>query len=134
VVAGASVRGLIIRWITTAFALWLTSLIVKGIDFSGIAPLFVAAVVLGIFNAILRPLVLVVTLPINLLTLGLFTFVINGAMLKLTSEVVRGFSITGFWSAVIGALLLSAFSFMLNLFVNDEGRLQYLYVERIDHI
>jgi putative membrane protein len=114
--------------------LWLTSFIVKGIDFSGIAPLFVAAVVLGIFNAILRPLVLVVTLPINLLTLGLFTFVINGAMLKLTSEVVRGFSVTGFWSAVIGALLLSAFSFMLNLFVNDAGRLQYLYVERIDHI
>jgi putative membrane protein len=82
----------------------------------------------------LRPLVLVVTLPINLLTLGLFTFIINGAMLKLTSEVVRGFSVTGFWSAVIGALLLSAFSFMLNLFVNDAGRVQYLYVERIDHI
>ena len=133
-VAGASVRGLIIRWVTTAFALWLTSLIVKGIDCSGIAPLFVAAVVLGIFNAILRPLVLVVTFPINLLTLGLFTFVINGAMLKLTSEVVRGFSVAGFWPAVIGALLLSAFSFMLNLFVNDAGRVQYLYVERIDHI
>ena len=133
-VPGASVRGLIIRWITTAFALWLTSLIVKGIDFSGIAPLFVAAVVLGIFNAILRPLVLVVTFPINLLTLGLFTFVINGAMLKLTSEVVRGFSVAGFWPAVIGALLLSAFSFTLNLFVNDAGHVQYLYVERIDHI
>jgi putative membrane protein len=128
------VRGLIIRWVTTAFALWLTSFIVKGIDINGIAPLFVAAVVLGIFNAILRPLVLVVTFPVNLLTLGLFTFVINGAMLKLTSEVVRGFSVTGFWSAVIGALLLSAFSFMLNLFVNDAGRVQYLYVERIDHI
>jgi putative membrane protein len=128
------VRGLIIRWVTTAFALWLTSLIVKGIDINGIAPLFVAAVVLGIFNAILRPLVLVVTFPVNLLTLGLFTFVINGAMLKLTSEVVRGFSVTGFWSAVIGALLLSAFSFMLNLFVNDAGHVQYLYVERIDRI
>ena len=58
-------RGLIIRWVTTAFALWLTSLIVKGIDFSAIAPLFVAAVVLGIFNTILRPLVLVVTFPVD---------------------------------------------------------------------
>ena len=127
-------RGLVIRWITTALALWLTSLIVKGIEFEGVTSLFFAAVVLGIFNAILRPLVLVVTFPINLLTLGLFTLVINGAILKLTSDVVRGFSVTGFWPAVVGALLLSAISFALNLFVNDAGRVQYLYVERIDHI
>jgi putative membrane protein len=125
-------RGLIIRWVTTAFALWATSLMVTGIEVHGLAPLFFAAVVLGIFNAILRPLVLVLTFPINLLTLGLFTFVINGAMLKLTSEVVRGFSVTGFWPAVVGALLLSAFSFAINLFISDTGRIQYLYVERID--
>jgi putative membrane protein len=127
------VRGLIIRWVTTALALWLTSFIVKGIAIEGLGSLFFAAVVLGIFNAVLRPLVLLITFPINLVTLGLFTLVINGAMLKLTSEVVRGFSVTGFWSAVIGALLLSAISFALNLFINDAGRVQYLYVERIDH-
>jgi putative membrane protein len=127
-------RGLIIRWITTAVALWLTSLIVKGIEVERLASLFVAAVVLGIFNAILRPLVLLITFPINLLTLGLFTFVVNGAMLKLTSDVVRGFSVTGFWSAVIGALLLSGFSFAINLFISDTGRIQYLYVERIDRL
>ncbi len=125
-------RGLVIRWITTAFALWLTSLIVNGIEVDGILPLFFAAVVFGVFNAILRPLVLVITFPINLLTLGLFTFVINGAMLKLTGEVVRGFSVHGFWSAVIGALLLSAISFALSLFISDTGRVEYLYVERID--
>lgn len=127
-------RGLVIRWVTTAVALWLTSLIVKGIVIEGVAPLFFAAVVLGIFNAVLRPLVLVITLPINLVTLGLFTFVINGAMLKLTSEVVRGFSVHGFWPAVIGALLLSAISFALNLFISDTGHVEYLYVERIDRI
>jgi putative membrane protein len=127
------VRGLIIRWVTTALALWLTSFIVKGIAIEGIGSLFFAAVVLGIFNAVLRPLVLLITFPINLVTLGLFTLVINGAMLKLTSEVVRGFSVTGFWSAVIGAVLLSAISFALNLFVNDAGRVQYLYLERVDH-
>jgi putative membrane protein len=127
-------RGLLIRWFTTAFALWLTSLMVTGIRADGIASLFVAAVVLGIFNAILRPLVLVITFPINLLTLGLFTLVINGAMLKLTSDVVRGFTVTGFWSAVIGAVLLSAFSFALNLFISDTGRVQYLYVERLDRV
>ena len=123
-------RGLVIRWATTAVALWITSLLVKGITIDGVLPLFFAAVVLGIFNAILRPLMLVITLPINLLTLGLFTFIINGAMLKLTAEVVRGVSIDGFLSAVIGALLLSVISFFLSLFVNDAGHIQYVYVER----
>jgi putative membrane protein len=128
------VRGLIIRWVTTAFALWLTSLIVQGIVIEGVASLFFAAVVFGIFNAILRPLVLVLTLPINIVTLGLFTFVINGAMLKLTGDVVRGFSVHGFWSAVIGAVLMSAISFALNLFISDAGHIEYLYVERTDRI
>ena len=123
-------RGLVIRWVITAASLWLTSLIVRGMEFEGISALFFAAVVLGIFNAALRPLVLVITFPINLLTLGFFTLVINGAMLKLTSDVVRGFALHGFWSAVIGALLLSAFSFAINLFISDSGRVQYLYVER----
>lgn len=127
-------RGLVIRWVTTAVALWLTSLIVRGITIDGVLPLFFAAVVLGIFNAILRPLMLVITFPINLLTLGLFTFIINGAMLKLTADVVRGFSVEGFWPAVVGALLLSAISFALSLFVSDAGRIQYLYVERSDRI
>jgi putative membrane protein len=127
-------RGLIIRWVTTAFALWLTSLIVSGIEVQGFMPLFFAAVVLGIFNAFLRPLVLLITLPINLLTLGLFTLVINGAMLTLTGDVVRGFAVHGFWPAVFGALLLSVISFALNLFISDAGHVEYLYVERIDRL
>jgi putative membrane protein len=126
--------GLLIRWVTTAFALWLTSLIVKGIEVDGIGPLFFAAVVFGIFNAILRPLVLIITLPINLVTLGLFTFVINGLMLKLTSDVVRGFAVHGFWSAVIGALLLSVISFLLSLFISDTGRIEYIQLRRIDRL
>jgi putative membrane protein len=128
------VRGLVIRWVTTACALWVTSLIVGGIQIDGVRPLLFAAVVLGIFNAVLRPLVLFVTFPINLLTLGLFTLVINGAMLKLTADVVRGFSVQGFWAAVFGALLLSAISFALNLFISDTGRIEYLYVERIERM
>lgn len=127
-------RGLIIRWVTTALALWLTSLIVPGIVIESVTSLFFAAVVFGIFNAILRPLVLVLTLPINIVTLGLFTFVINGAMLKLTADVVRGFSVHGFWSAVFGALLLSVISFLLNLFISDSGHVEYLYLERVDGI
>jgi len=123
-----------IRWVTTAVGLWLTSAIVKGIEFDGVASLFVAAAVLGIFNAVLRPLVLLITFPINLLTLGLFTLIVNGAMLKLTADVVRGFSIAGFWAAVGGALLLSVISFALNLFISDSGRVEYLYVARVDRL
>src|SRR5215831_16244104 len=127
-------RGLLIRWFTTAVALWLTSLVVNGIVIDGLLPLFFAAVVLGIFNALLRPLVLIVTFPINLLTLGLFTFVINGLMLKLTGDVVRGFAVHGFWSAVIGALLLSLISFALNLFISDSGRIEYIELQRLDRM
>ena len=123
-------NGLLIRWCITAFALWLTSQLISGIYASGIAPLFFAAVVLGLLNALVRPLVLLLTLPINILTLGLFTFVINGFMLKLTGSLVPGFQVRGFWAAVFGALLLSLFSFMINVFINDSGRIEYIYVER----
>ena len=123
-------HGLLIRWVLNAFALWLTSLLIRGIHIEGAASLFFAALVLGVLNAILRPLLLILTLPINLLTLGLFTLVINGAMLKLTASVVRGFSVDGFWSAVLGALLLSLISFALNLYIADSGRIEYVYLER----
>ncbi len=125
-------RGLVLRWVVTAFALWLTSLLIRGIEIHGVGAVFIAALVLGILNAFLRPLVLFLTFPINLLSLGLFTFVINGFMLWLTSQVVRGFAVHGFWSAVIGALLLSLISFALNVFVSDSGRIEYIYVERTE--
>jgi len=125
-------RGLVLRWVVTAFALWLTSQVISGIELRGLGSVFIAALVLGILNAFLRPLVLFLTFPINLLSLGLFTFLINGFMLWLTSEVVRGFAVHGFWSAVIGAFLLSLISFALNVFVSDSGRIEYIYVERLE--
>jgi putative membrane protein len=125
-------QGLLIRWVLNAFALWLVDQLVGGIHIDGAAPLFFAALVLGVLNAILRPLLLLVTLPINLLTLGLFTLVINGAMLRLAAAAVRGFTIAGFGSAVLGAVLLSIISFCLNVFVADSGRIQYIYIDRTD--
>ena len=122
--------GVLFRWLINAFALWLTSNIIDGIRIEGVVPLFIAALVLGILNALLRPLLLIATIPINLITLGLFTFVINGAMLKLTAWLVSGFVVQGFWSAVIGALLLSLFSLILNLFVSDRGLIEYVYMDR----
>jgi putative membrane protein len=124
------VPGLLIRWVISAFALWLTSELVGGISVDSPFTLFVAALVLGILNAVIRPVLLILTLPINLVTLGFFTLIINGAMLKLAAGLVSGFRVEGFWAAVGGALLLSVFSFLLNLFVSDRGRIEYVYVER----
>jgi putative membrane protein len=122
-------RGLFIRWALNALALWLMDRLVAGIHVDGTAPLFFAALVLGVLNAFLRPLLLVLTLPINLLTLGLFTLIINGVMLRLAAAAVRGFTIESFGSAVLGAVVLSVISFLLNLFIADSGRIQYVYVE-----
>jgi putative membrane protein len=114
-------RGLLIRFVVSALALGATSYIVPGIHVGSVPALLVAALVLGILNAIIRPIVLLLTLPINLVTLGLFTFVINAGMLKLTSVLVknRGFAIDGFWAALIGAIVLAIISGLLNWLVKD---------------
>lgn len=126
----AGVHGFLVRLILTALALWLTSGIVPGIRVDGALPLFAAALVLGLLNAFVRPVLLILTLPITLVTLGLFLFVINGLLLWLTASFVSGFHVAGFWSAVFGALLLGFISFLLNLFLSDRGRIEYVYVER----
>ncbi len=122
-------RGLAIRWVLNALALWIVSELVSGIHCDSVTATLVAALVLGIFNAILRPLLLILTLPLNLLTLGLFTFVINAMMLELTSGVVSGFRVDGFGSALVGALLLSLVSFLLTAFMTDNGRFGRVHIE-----
>jgi len=114
-------KGLLIRFAVSALALGATSYIVPGIRVGSIPALLVAAFILGVLNAIIRPIVLLLTLPINLLTLGLFTFVINAGMLKLTGVLMaeRGFAIDGFWPALIGAIVLSIISGLLNWLVKD---------------
>jgi len=110
-----------IRWLVSAAALYLTSLIVRGIEVHGVGSLLFAAATIGILNALVRPVILLLTLPLNILTLGLFTLVVNAAMLKLASEVVRGFEVHGFWSALGGWLLLSFFTFLINFAIGETG-------------
>jgi putative membrane protein len=93
---------------------------------------FFAAAVLGILNALFRPILIVITLPINILTLGLFTFVINALLLKMASGVVPGFYVEGFWSAVFGSLIISLVSWVLNSFVNERGRIRYIELKKRD--
>jgi len=114
-------RGIALRWLTLTGAILLASYMLDGIHVSGFTSALGAAAILGILNAFFRPIALILTLPINILTLGLFTFVINAVMLKMASGVISGFDVRGFWPAVFGALIISLVSWGLNTFINDRG-------------
>jgi putative membrane protein len=114
--------GFLVRVLVNALALWLATEIVPGIEARSATTVLVAALVLGLVNAVVRPVLLVLTLPLTLVTLGLFLFVLNALCLWLTSAVVPGFEVRGFWPAFGGALLVSALSWAVNGFVSDRGR------------
>ena len=114
-------NGIIVRWLTLTVAIVATSYLLDGIHISGFLSALLAAGILGILNAFFRPIALLLTLPINILSLGFFTFVINALMLKMASAVITGFEVIGFWSAIIGSLLISVISWLLNSFINDRG-------------
>jgi putative membrane protein len=100
-------NGIFIRWLTLTGAIIFTSYLLDGIQVSGFLSAFFAAAILGILNALFRPILILLTLPINILTLGFFTFVINALMLKMASAVIAGFDVYGFWSAIFGSLIIS---------------------------
>ena len=122
--------GIFIRWLTLTGAIIFTSYLLDGIRVSGFLSALFAAATLGILNALFRPILLLLTLPINVLTLGFFTFVINALMLKMASGVIAGFDVYGFWSAVIGSLIISVISWLLNSFVSERGTVTYHRVDR----
>lgn len=117
-------RGIVLRWIVLTAAVLAASWLLDGICVSGFAPAFLAAALLGILNAVFRPILIVLTLPVNILTLGLFTFVINALMLMIVSAVIDGFVVRGFWTAVLGALIIGVVSWLLNLFIGGRGRVE----------
>jgi len=96
---------LILRWVINALALILIAYLVPGITVSSFYIALMAALFLGIVNAVIRPIIILFTLPVNILTLGLFTFVINAFMLWFVSSFVKGFDVAGFWPAFWGALI-----------------------------
>ena len=124
-------QGLVVRWLVSALALYLTSLVVNGVHVSGVMSLLFAAVTIGILNSVIRPILLLLTLPLNILTLGLFTFVVNGLMLKIASDVVKGFTVDGLWPAIAAALLMSFFSFFINLLIGDNGKVETVRIRTL---
>ena len=114
--------GFVLRLIVNAAALWVAAQLVPGIVVTGLTPLLLAALVLGLINAVVRPILLVLTLPLTLVTLGLFIFVLNAFCLWLTSRIVPGFEVHTFAAALLGALVVSIVSWLLTAFVSDAGR------------
>ena len=120
--------GFVIRWLIGALGLWLASAIVPGIHISGFGTLLVAALLLGIVNAVVRPLALLFTLPITVLTLGLFLLVVNAAMFGLVAALLDDFHVTGFGAALLGSLVVSLTSWVASWYVGPKGRLEVLVV------
>ncbi len=115
--------GIFIRWLILTAAIMAASYLIDGIRVSGFFSAFCAAAVLGILNALFRPILFILTLPINIMTFGLFTFVINALLLKMASGVIPGFDVHGFWSAVFAALIISGVNWILSSFINEQGRI-----------
>jgi len=112
---------LLLRWFLNALILLLVSKIVPGVEFTSIWSLLITVVVLGLINALIRPLIILLTLPVNILTLGLFTLVINALMFWLAASIVRGFEVRDFWSAFWGALLYWLFVLIISYLERDKS-------------
>jgi putative membrane protein len=123
-------KGLFVRWLMLTVAIMAAAYLLPGIEINGVFSAFFAAAILGILNALLRPLLLLLTLPLNILTLGLFTFVINALMLMMASGVISGFHIAGFWSAVFGSLIIGVISWLLTSMINDQGKMEIITLKQ----
>jgi putative membrane protein len=111
----------LLHWAITSLSLWAASHVFKGIRFADTRALIVAALLLGFANAIVRPLLIVLTFPLTLLTFGFFLLVINALMLLLVAALVRGFTISGFWTAFFASVFIALLSFAIGVFVDSDS-------------
>nr|WP_096664829.1 phage holin family protein [Polaromonas sp. AET17H-212] len=107
----------LLHWAITALSLWLASRVFRGISFDDTSSLVISALLLGFANAIVKPLLIVLTLPLTLLTFGLFLLVINALMILLVSALVRGFKVSGFWTAFFASIFIAVLSWVIGAFV-----------------
>ncbi len=109
--------------------LYLASALIPGVAISGVGTFILAAVLLGLVNAVVRPVALLMTLPITFLTLGLFLFVVNAAMFGLVAAMLNGFDVSGFWAAIFGSIIVSITSTVASWYIGPDGRVE-VYVIR----
>jgi putative membrane protein len=108
---------LLLAWLINAFALVAVAYLMPGISVASFTTALIAALVLGLINAVVRPVLVLLTLPVTIITLGLFIFVLNGLLFWAVASLVPGFHVAGFWSGVLGALLFSIVSWLLSALV-----------------
>lgn len=124
--------GFLIRLLVSAASLWITSVLVPGMELHGPGTILLAALLLGFVNAVVRPLAVLLTLPITLLSLGIFLLVVNAAMLALVAALLPGFELSGFWAALFGSLLVSLVGAVLSWTVGPKGRYEVFVMRRRD--
>ncbi len=117
-------KGFIARTFITAFGLWIADTLLPGIRFDGVVSLWLSAFLLGVVNAVVRPLVVLLTLPITFLSLGLFMLVINGSMLMMVAAFVGSFHIAGLGSAVVASVILGVSGWLANGYIGDQARVE----------
>jgi putative membrane protein len=122
--------GIILRTLITGLGIWLAAYVVPGVSATSTEALIWAAIALGLINAFVRPVLVLLTLPFTILTLGLFLLILNAGMLNLAGWFVDGFEVVGFWSAVFGAIVVSLVSGLCSNFIGSRGRYEVLVVKR----
>jgi putative membrane protein len=123
-------QGIILRTLITLLGLFLASSIVPGVSIEGTGTFVLAALLLGLVNALVRPVAFIMTLPLTIVTLGLFLFVLNAAMFGLVAAILDEFTVSGFWAAVFGAIIVSISSTVASWFVGPSGRYEIFVVRR----
>lgn len=118
--------GFLLRVAIVALGLWLATMILPGLYFESAGYLLGAALLLGIVNAIVRPIAVILTLPLTLLTLGLFLLVVNAAMLGLVALLLEGFRISGFWTALGGSLIVSITGWVASGLIGNNGKVEVM--------
>ena len=122
-------KAFLTKWLVTVVSIFIVANLFNLIHVESLAVLVLAALVLGILNAFVRPMLLLLTLPINILSLGFFTLVINAFLLYVVAGLVPGFEITGFFRAFLAALLISLINAMTNFLLHKEPKIRILKVE-----
>lgn len=123
-------RGFVLRLLISALGLWLAATLVRGVHIDGVWTLLFAAFWLGVVNAVVRPLLVFFTLPLTLVTLGLFLLVVNAATFGLVAALLDDFQISGFWAALFGAVIVSITGWIGSSFVGANGRYEVLIIKR----
>lgn len=123
-------QGIIVRTLIAMLGLFLASKVVPGVVISGAGTFILAALLLGLVNGVIRPIAFVLTLPLTIITLGLFLFVLNAAMFGLVAAMLENFSVSGFWSALFGAIIVSVTSTVASWYIGPDGRYEVFVVRR----